>query len=127
MAIFSRIDKKILTILILTIAVILLAGFGAYKYMSNHVVKVQDSVGGAQTEQRAGNASGQDNSSANVQQIQIQAGGVQAEGSGTGTLSVCVDNCGDGICQKTDPACGKDNNLNCVCPETPQDCPKDCK
>ena len=45
--------------------------------------------------------------------------------NGGGTFTVCLDKCGDGICQKPDPNCK--NDLNCVCPETKTDCSEDCK
>ena len=52
--------------------------------------------------------------------------GVQTEGTDSERLIICADKCGDGVCQKTDPTCEK-GNLNCVCAETKQDCPQDCK
>lgn len=113
--IFSKIDKKILIILIAVVVAILLIVFVAYKYILSPGIKVQNSAGGAQTEKQ-------------TQQVQVQVGGVGAQGTnGGGTLSVCIDKCGDGICEKTDPNCSADNNLNCICPETPQECPQDCK
>lgn len=39
-------------------------------------------------------------------------------------IFVCVDKCGDGICQPPEKEC---DNLNCVCLENPQECPADCK
>lgn len=96
---FSKIDKKILIWLVIASVVILLLGLAIYRYTKEKGVKVQDSIGGIGTE--------------------AQQGG--------GTLTVCVDKCGDGICQKTDPNCDVNNNLNCPCPETLQECPQDCK
>ena len=121
---FSKIDKKVLVISIIVIIAILLVGFVVYQYIkeySQNPSEVKNLTGGAQTEQAAGDISSDQDK--NVPQIQIQAEG----GTGLGSLTVCSDKCGDGICQKTDPACGKDTNLNCICPETPQECPKDCK
>lgn len=113
---FTKIDKKVLIILVVALVIILLAGFAVYKYFV-----------GAKTEAPAAdNNSIQNNNS--QPQVQIQAGGIQIEGdNGGGTLSVCMDKCGDGICQKTDPNCGEGDNLNCICPETLQECPQDCK
>lgn len=137
MTIFSKIDKKVLFILIIIIAIILLVGFIVYQYVAGGYpsgrVNVQNLIGGAQTEKKSDNTSDdQGNPVINAPQVQIQAGGVQAQGEpggypGLGTLSVCSDKCGDGVCQKTDSNCDKDNNLNCICLETPQECPQDCK
>ena len=116
--IFTKIDKKVLLILIATVVVILLVGFMVYQHINNSSSKVQNLTGGAQAES---------NSSPTLivssPQIQIEAQGI----GGQGGLTICSDKCGDGICQKTDPTCGKDNNLNCICAETNQDCPDDCK
>jgi len=120
---FSKVDKKILLILIVVIAAVLLVGFMVYQYMVSPATKMQNSTGGAQTE-----VQGSPKEDNNNPQVQVEVGGIQAQGgNGQGMLSVCLDKCGDGVCQKTDPNCGKDNNLNCICPETPQDCPEDCK
>ena len=95
-------EKKILIIsIVIIIAALGAAGFFAY---------VQNSISGTD----------------NAPQVQVQAeGAVTQSDNGAGMLLVCVDKCGDGVCQKSDPEC-KDN-LNCVCLETPQDCPQDCK
>ncbi len=50
---------------------------------------------------------------------------IKTEGN-VGSLLICSDQCGDGICQKTDPNC-KNGNLNCICPETKDNCSQDCK
>jgi len=122
---FSKIDKKILLILVAVILLLLLAGFLIYWYISIPATGAYNLTGGVQTENTSNN---QNKPTTNTPQIQIQAGGVQVQGeNGGGSLSVCLDKCGDGICQKTDPNCGKDNNLNCICPETPQECPQDCR
>ncbi|MCX6718465.1 MAG: hypothetical protein NTY81_02585 [Candidatus Staskawiczbacteria bacterium] len=123
--IFSKLDKKVLIILIALVVVILLAGFAIYKYTGNSGIKTQNSAGGAQTqtEQTPENSSaGQDNAIISAPQVQIQAQGE----NGGGSLSICVDKCGDGVCQKTDPNCDA-NNLSCICPETLKECPQDCK
>jgi hypothetical protein len=125
---FSKIDKKVLIVLILVIVIILLIGFAIYKYTTDSKIKVQDFTGEAQTEQKsADNTNNKDNPAVTIPQIQIQANGVQAQGGERGGLSVCVDECGDGVCQKADLSCDENNNLNCICPENPQECPKDCK
>ncbi len=53
--------------------------------------------------------------------------GVKAQGSGQGTLMICSDRCGDGVCQAVaDPKCPS-GDFECVCLETKSDCPVDCK
>ena len=46
----TKIDKKVLTILIIALVSVLLICFAVYKYLSQPVVKVQNSAGAAQTE-----------------------------------------------------------------------------
>lgn len=121
--IFSKVDKKVLIIAVIAVVVILLVGLVVYKYVYNSANNVQNLTDGAQSDKTP-----TPDSTVNTPQVQIQAGGVQTQGgNGAGTLLVCSDKCGDGICQKTDPKCGNENNLNCVCPETPEECPQDCK
>lgn len=43
-----------------------------------------------------------------------------------GGLFICADKCGDGNCDNYDNYHCKDNNPNCACKETEQDCPIDC-
>ena len=128
MTIFSKIDKRILIILIVALVVILLIGFIVYQYMFFPAGKVQNLTGGEQTEEKSNDVSGdQGKPIIDAPQVQIQAGDVQAQGdSGGGTFSICLDKCEDGICQKIDSNCGEDD-ISCICPETPQECPQDCK
>jgi hypothetical protein len=105
--IFSKIDKKVLTIIIILL-VILLAIFCFYKYMANQKLDVRSTAGGV-----------------NIENIEIEQGGAQIEGGDAGGLTICLDKCGDGLCQKTDPQC--QNSLNCICPESNEDCPQDCQ
>jgi hypothetical protein len=112
-------DKKFLAISLIVIVLILLAGFGIYQYIAGSTANVQNSAGGAQTE---------NNAVINTPQIQIQAGGIEAQGeSDGGSLTICMDQCGNGVCQQTNTTCSGDNNLNCICQENVQDCPQDCK
>ena len=99
--------------------VILGIGFVVYK-LTLSPVKVQNSAGGAQTENPEIQTPAAANNSPTTT---IQA---QADDSSI-ILSVCRDKCGDGICQKIDPNCTKEDQLNCICPETPKECPQDCK
>jgi hypothetical protein len=112
-------DKKVWITLII-VAVLILAGFAVYKYSARPAenANTQNSAGGAETEVPPDN--NQDIPEISDVQIQTENGGE------SGGLIVCVDKCGDNVCQKTDPSC-QPNSMNCVCPETSQDCPQDCK
>ena len=99
-------NKKLLIAIIVILAVVLVAGFFAYKYLNPADQPAEQSA--EQPE---------------IPQAQIEVGGTQKNGGG---LSICLDKCGDNICQKSDPDC-KANSLNCICPETVQECPQDCK
>jgi hypothetical protein len=109
-------NKKFLIASIIVLAVILVAGLLAYKYIGL-APKVENSLGGAEIE-----------SPAQEQTISTPQTSTQSGTQNVGSLTICVDKCGDGACQVADTECGKnDNNLNCICPESPQDCPEDCK
>jgi hypothetical protein len=113
-------DKKDITILILIIVAVFAASMLGYKYLNidkNSVSNVQNSQGGINTEQQ--------DASKDIQ-VQIDQGGIKAEGSsgGGGSITVCQDKCGDGICQMGDSKC---SGLSCVCPETTQTCTQDCR
>jgi len=59
--------------------------------------------------------------------VHVEAGGFTAEGTnGAGSFTICLDKCGDSICQKEDTACTP-GDFNCTCHETPKECPQDCK
>ena len=119
MSIFSRIDKKVLMILVLTIIVVALFCLAVFKYLANSNIEVKNSAGGAQIEQQE-----QTN---NTPEVEIEASGVEVQGQqGTGSLIICADKCGDLVCQTADTSC-EQGSLNCPCPETNQDCPQDCK
>ena len=126
MKIFSKIDKEVLITLAVVILAILLISFIVYHYIAGSAVKVQNVTNGAQSE----NNSNTNKPTVNLPQVEIPEGGVQIQAQGDtggGTLSVCVDKCGDGVCQTSDPNCGKNNNLACICLEDKQECPQDCK
>lgn len=118
---FTKIDKKILIISIAAIVLILLAGFLAFEYLTKPENKIENSIGGTGTEIQPDNQ----NSGEEVPKIGVNVGGVQTEGGNQKGLTICSDKCGDGVCQAADPECKKD--MNCICAETPQDCPQDCK
>lgn len=121
----TKIDKKVLVILIVVLALVLLIGFAAYKYLTKSASSVQNSIGGANTENQNPADSGENQSDGIPSvQVQLQAVGGAEEDDG---FSVCLDKCGDGQCQASDSGCDRANNMNCICPETAQECPQDCK
>lgn len=125
--IFTKLDKKILIILIVVSAVILVAGYFVYKYSREVEKIVQNNEDEAIIETQGEQATtpetilpglGQEQPSVNLGNPQIE---IQPQPG----LTVCVDQCGDGICQPAGTIC--DNDLNCICAETKADCPGDCK
>ena len=67
-----------------------------------------------------------ENQDNNVPQFQIEEGGIQAQGeNGGGGLTVCLDKCGDNVCQEAEE-CADESSLNCVCLENAEECPQDC-
>jgi len=114
---FSKIDKKVLGILVIALLIILVIGLFAYKYISNNSSpEIQNTAGGVQTNDQES------------PQVQIGPDDIQVQtGSSGGSLSVCLDECGNGICQQADNDCSMNDSMNCVCPESAQDCPNDCQ
>jgi len=115
---FTKIDKKLLIIAAVFIILILIGSFFVYKYLiaiDSDIKLNQESL-----EQQT-----PENQEAKKDDTQME--GIQAEvnNENVGTLTICSDRCGDGVCQKEDLIC-ENNNLNCICQETYQDCPQDC-
>ena|SRR3989344_2983904 len=54
----------------------------------------------------------------------LDASGIEVKGGVPEGLLICADQCGDGICQEGEDSCP---NLNCICRETKEYCPQDCK
>ena len=112
--------KKIFIIIGVVLA--LAGGFLLYNYVSNNSTQPNDFT--EQTTDTNANLNQNPNGEANVK---LEENGITAEGTGNqGFLTVCRDQCGDGICQINTNDCKDDDALNCVCVETPQDCPRDC-
>lgn len=59
-------------------------------------------------------------------EVKLENTGIEIQGGGGGSLTICADKCGDNICQSTVPEC-KAGSPNCICVETKNDCPQDCK
>lgn len=120
--IFLKIDKKVLVIVGVILIVVLIASFFTYKYSkdlektlpSNEMeVKIEAPRVEVITPSKDQPNTNQPN---NMPQVQL----VPDE-----SLTVCLDKCGDGVCQSAGIIC--EENLNCICAETKLDCPQDCK
>jgi len=123
---FMKIDKKILIILIIALIAILASAFLIYKYIGSNKTGMENTAEGSAEEQiNQENLSGDSNNDNLIPQIEIEAEGITNGSNNGGTLTVCVEKCGDGVCQETNEKC--QNSLNCACPETPDKCPQDCK
>ena len=121
-------NKKILSIVLVLVVVILAGGVYAWKASSAKPAKVENSIGGTNTEikqpEQPKVQPEQPKAPAKTG-TQIEVGGVKAESeTGQGSLNICLDKCGDGICQKEDKDCA---GGTCVCAEAHEDCPEDCK
>lgn len=113
---FLKIDKKILIILSIILVVVLIAGFFVYKYSREVKITTENNESGAIIETPG---------EQNQEQPPVNSENPQAEINPQPGFTVCIDKCGDGVCQPAGAVC--DDNLNCTCPETKTDCPSDCK
>ncbi len=112
-------NKKNLIILLAVLVLVLIVGLFLFKTFENNNSGVENSLGGANTESLNNE---DENQNETTPQIQVEAEGQ----TGQGELLICVDECGNGICQEPAPDCGEDGTYNCVCPENPEICPQDC-
>lgn len=117
---FLKIDKKVLITVIVILILLILIIVAVYGSMNKaNAPQIENSIGGTNIEVS------QEPVLENEEGVQsgIQ---VQAEGeAGGGTLFICEDKCGDGICQEEDPGCAQAGS--CICAETAEDCPADCQ
>ena len=113
--IFSKIDKKILIILMIVLIVVLIATFFIYKYSKEVKVTTEN------TEEQIA-APGENPAE---QEKPPVIGSPEIEIQPKPGLTICADQCGDGVCKPADNTCG--NSLNCACDEDKTSCPQDCK
>lgn len=99
-------NKKIILILIVAFAVFFIAGVLVFQYIN----KIEST----------------ENNSVNTEKSPANSEAVKNKENkeNKGSLIICADKCGDGICQISNEDCGE---IDCICLETPQDCPKDCQ
>lgn len=119
---FTKIDKRVLTILLVILVAILLIGFFLVKSIIAPVGQVENVTGGAKIENPAETPANSENPPAKPTEDKKPAD----NGTVEATFSICRDSCGDGFCQLTDPDCGK-GEQNCICIENKTECPQDCK
>jgi hypothetical protein len=119
-----KLDKKVIIVLAAIIVVLIVAGAGFYNYATKTEESNLEIFSPEEINQEP-------NQPDNTPKIEIPEGGIKVEGgngdSGGGGLIICLDKCGDGICQTADPDCDMNKSLNCTCPENQQECPQDCK
>ena len=113
-------DKKILYTIGAIIIILIVAGVAYFMYWNNQGSNVPLNNAVSNTESS--------NTATQTQPTTVDAGvTIKSVNSGTsGSITVCSDKCGDNICQKTDTSCTP-GSLNCICAESHQDCPADCK
>jgi regulatory protein YycI of two-component signal transduction system YycFG len=115
--IFSKIDKKILIIVGIIAIIILIAIFFAFKYSKL--------VGETVRNEEESTTTGASNSDQIQPSISLEGIQIETDSGLQSDFTICVQQCGDGICQPAGTICI--DNLNCVCAETKMDCPNDCK
>ncbi|MFH1968672.1 MAG: hypothetical protein ABIJ84_04785, partial [bacterium] len=68
---FSKIDKKVLAGLVVVLIVLALVGIATYKYLAENTVEVQNSAGGASTENTDKDINGEDSQSTSDVQVDL--------------------------------------------------------
>ena len=117
-------DKKIIIIIIIAAVLILVTGFLAYSYFNGFndgAEKQMPAQNYQQEELPKENINGNNDGQKTGAQTDIETNKPK------GSFTICVDNCGDRICQKPESIgdCSE-NSLNCSCPENYSECPQDC-
>ncbi|HLD70556.1 MAG TPA: hypothetical protein VI937_01570 [Negativicutes bacterium] len=110
-------NKIIIIIILSLIGLALIVGAGFYFYASVFPKSQVENVNGGLNTQMP-----QENDS-DAPTVEVEAE-VRTEPASGGGLTICADQCGDGICQDRDAYC---NSLNCICIENSKECPQDCK
>lgn len=117
-------NKKIVLLSIIAIVIVAAGGLSLYFYTQKNMP--QEPV----TTQPAPQSTAPADTNSAPSKPTTSGGLQKVEASGTtpaqGTFTICRDQCGDGICQNTDPKC-EEGDINCVCLESHAECPQDCK
>lgn len=124
----SKTDRKILMVSVAGLFIFAAAGFFVFEYLKKVGKIVENSADTEAEEQydedylpKQDETEQVENSGEqkiNLPEIEIET--IQGPG-----LFICVDKCGDGFCQASEAECAE--GLNCVCKETKEECPADCK
>ena len=119
-------SKKSVTIIVVLIVLTAAIAFVVYEYMTAGTAKSLQN--GNQANQALEIPAELKNEKPISQKnATVQVGGIKAQGSsGQGTLIICSDTCGDGVCSNAVPVC-KEGDFNCICAESHESCPVDCK
>ncbi|OGZ64579.1 MAG: hypothetical protein A3A98_03425 [Candidatus Staskawiczbacteria bacterium RIFCSPLOWO2_01_FULL_40_39] len=118
---FAKINKRVLIIGAISLVAFLAIGLAFYLYLFSAKPEAEDTnIGHVEI------PSEDEDSNASPSESGIEI--IEKEGSPKGGLTICADKCGNGICEnkEEDLKC-KDGSPNCVCPESLQVCPQDCK
>ncbi len=119
---FTKINKKIIIIFLIVLALVLVTGFVLCKYVLGK--KYLNSSNGAVIQQQQASPAPQDNSPFKINAPKTE---LQTPTQPKGSLMICTVRCGDGICQRAGEVCPQNDNLNYACAETHANCPQDCK
>jgi|SRR3989344_77536 len=116
---FKNMNKKVLIITVVFLVLLLVGGFFTYNYFTKIKTFIPNDENSLN---KQGNQ--QENTQNSQDQVNVDISNIEIEEGDKSGLLICVDKCGDSICQKVEDQC---NNLNCVCLEDKQECPQDCK
>ncbi|MEK7664914.1 MAG: hypothetical protein AAB361_02110 [Patescibacteria group bacterium] len=121
---FLKTDKKILIMLVVIILVSLLAGVFIFKYLKETREKIQE----YSKEEATGDQEELDENFLQPQEEEQPSFEVEISNPEAGAkpgFFICQDKCGDGVCQISGQECQEE--MNCACLETKEECPADCK
>jgi len=121
---FTKIDKKILAVLVIVLVLVL--GAGVFTYKALVLDKKSSNSSQDSTIQQETNQEPQQNNAPIIDAPKIELKTGPVENNQEGSLFICADKCGDKICQKAGENCVNGDSLNCACAETVTDCPQDC-
>jgi uncharacterized protein YpmB len=116
-------NKKTIIFSIIIIIIILVVGFLFFNHAKAPTQNLESN-----TEQKI--EANPQNLNNNQPEIKVESPEIEIstdKGQNPSGVLVCVDKCGDSVCQTEDPNCTSNSDLNCICPEAKEDCPQDCK
>ena len=111
-------NKNFLIISIVVVVLLVIGGFLAYNYIFQKNETNLDFIESKNTQNQTNNSN---DANVGIDGIELKTSSEVNEG-----LIICSDKCGDGVCQNKNSMC-EDGSLNCICIESPLDCPTDCR